>query len=549
MIHYFFIFYSFLFSHNITLCIFIISIILISSSLFIHHFRQRYFIITIKDMKIKNKFIAYITLFCILLIISSFFVYRRILNIGNFYDIKILLFKIYINLSNMTIISLFILGIFFWAFFIFIMQVLLLLQKFIFYQALKYHIYIIAYTSNTMEPFYKRTLYEKFIDNINPITYIPFKVEKFILYFLYYIYKFLKKGEYKESFENFWIMLFSQTSYCYYRKNITKYLIICSIFYDIIFNEMVINTIYFLLPFTFAYYLKEKFLSVVAFIEQSDCIRVYNILTKKIKVKANDIIIFEDNTHATAYDIQEFNAFNRKVLRAYIDENSYTFKDIKQVPNYLSFFVLTLFLIYTIINHNVIVILSLLDTVYNINMNILLFLIYDILIFNWIFSQRFKICNYVYWCFYALLGSLLFWLFCKHHIVFFFNDIFSHSFIKLVDAYTIKEKIYFFQEYLKYKLQSTPTLFDKEYLLYIFKDIPLHNIITSEITILQLSEFIDNLIILHEKHQEVLSFLLSKKNNEIIQDIETQQSLINNTMKSYIITFWENIKTKYIKIT
>jgi hypothetical protein len=551
MIHYLTIFFNLLLMSNLLL---LVIPIIFCCCVTLYIFRKKYFRVTIKDMQIKNIYIVSFNLFLILLLVFSIFVYWRILNIGKILNLQKFLYNFSLILMTKNLFFSILLIIFFFVLFMLLIQIILLIQKFIFYYLLKVHIYLMVYTLK--DDYLEFSVYEKILQKLSSIAiyyfWIPRKILKIFCYIFYFIirkviYKensetfkehfIVKKGKYQTEFEYFCDILEEKINFDYYKSHFNTYMMLSFFLYDVFFNNLIITKIYYILPLIFCYYLLTKYLNIPIFIERADCIKVHYYLTKKIKTRTNTIIIFDDNTEVNIEDIK---IINRKIIRNIL--NQYLPPYFEKIKYKKSMLLFTIFVLYAIFNIKIIITFIIYKNVYVIDSFFVFLILLLLQVYFWFIVNRYSLLSNIYIIFYIITFFLLSIIFFKHQIPLLYNDFYDYTFIKINDFYSLEEKIYFIKEYLKENLQ------DDSFPL-IINNLPLNELIFPDTSISQLKLYADNIILLHNKYQDLLSFLLSKKNNDIIQDIETQQSLINNTMKSYIITFWENIKTKYIKIT
>lgn len=530
-------FFLWLLSNNFFLSLFIINIILIISTFSLQVFRKQYYKITLQDMKIRNKILTAVTLFVIFCFFCSLFIYWRLSNLGKFVDLKSIIFKLHLIFVNKSFFSFLITVIFIVLFTMLLIQIILLLQKFLFYYILKIHIYLMVYTLKDSPM--KITSYEKLINNLHTLKLYPFMIEKRVLRIMYYMYVKIKYGSYQGNFENFWIMLFSQTNYCYYKQRLDKYLIISSILYDIFFNNMIIHKIYYILPITFCFYLNDKFLDIAAFIEKTDCIQVHAYLTKKIKQKNYETYIFEDNTNASIEDIKNI---NRKILRDNVENDYDKYKEHFKYKK--SLFIFALIILYTIIGKHIILTFHVFETTFNIHIIVILLLSLFIQMIFWLLANNYKFMSFFYLIFYIFGLFIPGIIFFKHNVPLLYNEVDKYFFIQINDIYCLEEKITFLKEYFKYRIQSN-SMKNKQYLYMIIEKLPLKDFIMPHTSIAQLREYVESFLIIHKKYENLILFIWEKQNNNISDFIALQnyqEISFPRKMKMFLHSLWNSLK-------
>ena len=478
---------------------------------------KRNYIMTIDKMKVNSifDFILISILFFVLYIVL--FTYRRYLNISRTLDLKLLIYNTNIFFKESSIFNNVLLIICMIFLIIFVFYFSTLIRKYLFFHFLKLHIFIIYHTQK--ENYYEETSYEKLIE-------ILIKIENFLyeiiiekpLSLLYKLYlKYDPEHEHKNKY--FLIFLPSRLNIPKHEERFPIYLVTASFLYDTIYNNMVLSKTYYILLLLFLYYLFSKTISLMCFMYRGDCLKIYKYLYEEKELILPEQIFFKDGT---VLEQEEIKHLNDELLRAdNYGKAKYHLGYEKQlfikINRYTYIWIINIVMILHIIYVRNIQIYFLQQ---EINNHSIAFIILSVLTICWIFINKSTI-RYLLELITILITLAWLLVIINHFVPLLFHEILiDNSYIKIVDNYTLKEKLYFIKEYLQYQ-SSKFNLNNTAYLLKMLENISLQNLIDSH-NIEKLKNYVDNIIAISKRLDTCNSNAIDSITNKTIFDIKKE---------------------------
>ena len=125
----------------------------------------------------------------------------------------------------------------------------------------------------------------------------------------------------------------------------------------------------------------------------------------------------------------------------------------------------------------------------------LLFISIIVQVYFWYSYNKSKIFKIIFWSLSYIQCILIFIIFLNHNIPLMSTEILIDFGIKFIDNYSVSEKVVYLQEYVKYVLSTANVALNKqEYLLEILSRIPYNQLITDEITFVDIRKYVTSLI-------------------------------------------------------
>ena len=282
------------------------------------------------------------------------------------------------------------------------------------------------------------------------------------------------------------------------------YLIIFSLIYDILYNNMIINKLYYISFILFFYYLMKKLNNALGMFYKGDSIFIYRYLYKKEEL--DDWDEKEKQERIVHINKELLKALDRGKLSlpTDYDENrlirlswsTYLLIITTILTIHALYFGKLEIFVYDILIHNVVIILFILL--------ILLILWYHIK--NIIIENVFLILNTI-----IIISWLI--IFINHKVPLLFHEILLETqYCKIIDGYNVQEKVIFIKEYFMFKMKYF-NINEKVDLLKIFKSIPFHDLLQN-VTINEIKLYVDNLIEMYERLENNIYPLLKEDLNK-----------------------------------
>lgn len=466
--------------------------------------------ITVQTLRINNIviFCLITLLFCLIYIIL--FSYWRYLNLNKQLDLKIIIYKIYLILMNNNLFNNFIILSYTILFMIIMYFSISILRKYFFIHFFKIHLYI---TYLTYQEDVDDDLYEKLQLNLLFNNYIFSKI--FIYKPIKLLHKIIKKYDptYSEDEHKFLFDIIYKFRLIEHGIWFPKYLFTIFLIYDIIYNNMIITKIYYLLLILSLYYIFHQIINIMCFIYRKDCIRIYSYLY----INTCHDILDENDIRRINNDLAKLDIIGKPGLP--INYKEKIIYDIS-IPTYI-FLINIVMMLHIIITKNVqILYLQQIINIYFISYTILYILILSWFFFNKLFFK------YVFISLTIIISICWLTLVLRHNVPLLFNEvIINNKYVYIIDSYIIQEQIYFIKEYIKYHIDHCHTNLE---------NIPLIDIVNFYNNITELKIYAENLITLIKKmelaYENHFSRLLIKTIMEIFKE-----NIINPSNNSHNI--------------
>jgi hypothetical protein len=540
MMYYIKIIFNFIIFNEFTMLLCMI-FLLVNMSILFYRINKNYKV-TFEDFIIFSIWpIIYKTILFLVLYIFLF-MYLRLINIQRVVDLKIIIYNLSQFFMKNHIFFIFLKLLSLILCMILIINLITIIRKYFYYHFLQVHIYLMYWTREPSR--YIRTKYEIFLEKVRDISLYP--IFSFIFSRIYEIYT-IRKQEYTKDSSDFILEMTNYLGYYEVQKYSHIYLLLFCLLYDIIYNNMVLNVVYYYGILYSLHYLLVATTRFATVFSKIGCLKIADYLIRRKKREQNNIIIlpeqlyYYEETIEPYYHTQLTNAFNEKYHDYGIGKT--------YVENEL--FLLNVFFIFNIyFYYNIEIFVDFFNNVLQIQVSIqnILQVLIGILVISWLYFQK-----YIFKCILIILTMvvIILWLIISiHHFVpLLYNEIFINTniekfniYLYIIDNYTINDKIYFIKEYAIYKLQTIHET-DKEYLLSIIEKLPLQDLIEFS-NIEELKVYVDNLIQTFIKMEKQYAVLF----NNFKCDTQKSSNTISWNILDYIINTPKFISKVYESI-
>lgn len=152
-------------------------------------------------------------------------------------------------------------------------------------------------------------------------------------------------------------------------------------------------------------------------------------------------------------------------------------------------------------------------------------------VYFWYIYNKSNIIKIIFWILSYTQCILIFIIFLNHQIPLMSTEVLLDFGIKIIDHYSNSEKVIYLYEYVKYVLPSYNLTLDKqEYLLGILHQLPYNQLITDKLTFVDIQKYAKNII----EHFIVLESYYTQEPINILENNNTFIQFLANT----IIIFW-----------
>jgi hypothetical protein len=238
----------------------------------------------------------------------------KILNIGREVNLRLVCKKVIEYLSTTEYITIFVNGLLIIGIFLLSILILKKLRNFIFYEYIKVHIYLMGYTDSYP--------YKRYFNYYNVYGFMTGKDNMLQMKF-YCVF-----SHDNPDYDDDWLLGTIENILKKIDENLHIILIIVSILYDILFNDLVLSKIYYIFPIAYLYILWQLFQKFITRKSPDVDIQLYTYLYKKpLAVSSNaeldknyyyaeEGILYEDGT--SFISIEDLNGIYLYVLRDFV---------------------------------------------------------------------------------------------------------------------------------------------------------------------------------------------------------------------------------------
>ena len=363
---------------------------------------------------------------------------------------------------------------------ILLINLITIIKKYFYYHFLQIHIYIMYWTREASR--YTSTKYELFLEKVRDLEwYISFyPIFKFIFSRVYEIYIIIKPKYGKDS-SSFTQDMAKYLGYSEIQRYSHIYLFIYCLLFDIIYNNMVLNVVYYYgILYCFYYYLLVATTRFSTIFSKIGCLKIADYLIRKKEKEQGKVIILPEDMYYYVDTIEPY----------YHDQLAIAFKDkyhdygIGKIYMENEFFISNIFMICTLYFYNINIFLNIWGGLIQMQIPIqnLLQIILLILITSWLYFWK-AFFKYLFIILTILL--IISWLIIN--IYYFVPLLYNETLvcatfekfnmqIKILINYTVADKMYFITEYTIYHLSQLNISHD-EYLPIIVEKISYKNIL------------------------------------------------------------------------
>lgn len=509
----------FTFSHIIFFQ-FLLSIILLYTSYKINNYINIRNKITILSLNINNTFIMSFITICYVLIYIGLFLYWRISNLFKTINLKSLIHNYYLYFDNNLIESIMMITLGFCVL-LTVILIIRLLRIFFFFHFLTIHIILINYYRN-LSPYNIpiRTIYQHLCDKIIYYEgYISSEVISTLIDFLAKYKNIDITKRYKKEYYNYADLIKKNINYYKHRKNIMLYIMIISIIYDIMFNNMIITKIYMILPIMFIMILHKKLVEIICFFQEFHCIIIYNYATNNVKKSTQEKIVLSNGFEIEKSDINEINEMLEKAYDIIDYYQPHLYSKPYITINTILLTLNSIGIIYITLYSNVIVQVTIDQHLFSIALNKILLALFLIQIYCYVYREI-KVLFWIYMIINIIIIPLIIVIFIRHNVPLLFNEIIFDYYLTIRDSYTLAEKLLFIDEYCKYQTQVQGLSIEKQHHIFrLLKTVTESNYI-EDMSIEDLKLYINAFIIMYQQVENVYDSLIEININKILNSLK-----------------------------
>lgn len=472
-----------LFSNPISIKLFFILIALYIIK-FLRHAIFNY-IFNIEKMKINYPVFYVLNTILFILFYICLLGYWRFLNMTKTLNLKNFIYQIvsFIKKNNIYDTTLLFICLILTIFILY--YLIIFLKKYFFIHFLKIELFIHYFTRRDF--YYEMTYYDNIKTECTHLStfFDTFIVDNIIIFF-YKLYLRYHKREYKDKWHSSDVIYNIKNKLDLYKheERFPSYIIIISLLYDIIYNNMILTKIYYISFILFFYYLFHKITALICFQEAYCSIKIYDYLYKKDHNVTKEDITYINNS------LLRIDSWPKSTYSLDYYENILIKLSWSTYLLLISIFILK----YILLSEKLTILLN--QQV--INRYIIFIIIIGSLTLLWFFSNN-RIIENVFLLIFGILTFIFILLFIDHNVPLLYNDTFFETTrINLLNNYTVDDKLIFIKEYFMLKIQHF-NIENQIKLLKIFKSIPVEELLQK--TIIEIKNYQDNIVIIYETIQ------------------------------------------------